>query len=90
MRYLKLAVGVLLVIGGIVVTFGGAAGLFFYFTTCFGARGGSFEALYCQHVPVAQVTTAWLLIGIVLDVAAVFTLRLRNRRWIPSRAYSSN
>jgi hypothetical protein len=86
MRYLKLAIGVMLVIGGVIVTFGGASGLFFYFTTCFGAPPGSFEAMYCRNVPVVPVTTAWLIVGLLLDVAAVFTLRFRDRRWMPSRA----
>lgn len=86
MRYLKLAVGVVLVIGGIVVTFGGAAGVFFYLTTCFGARAGSFEALYCQHNGIVAVTAMWLVVGLVLDVAAVLTLRFRDRRWTSMRS----
>jgi hypothetical protein len=86
MRYLKLGVGVLLVIAGVIVTFGGASGVFFYFTTCFGAPPGSFDAIYCRNVPVVSVTTAWLIVGLLLDVAAVITLRFRNRRWTPARA----
>lgn len=81
MRYLKLAIGVLLVIAGVVVTFGGASGLFFYFTTCFGAPTGSFDAFFCQSNAIVPVTMAWLVIGLVLDVAAVVTLRFRDRRW---------
>jgi hypothetical protein len=86
MRYVKLAVGVLLVIGGVIGTFGGASGVFFYFTTCFGAPAGSFDAIYCRNVPVVSVTTAWLIVGLVLDVAAFVTLRFRNRRWTPMRS----
>ena len=86
MRYLKLAVGVVLVVGGMIVTFGGASGLFFSFTTCFGAPSGSIEPIDCRHVPVVPVTAAWLIVGLLLDVAAVFTLRFRNRRRLPSRA----
>jgi hypothetical protein len=86
MRYLKLAAGVVLVIGGIIVTFGGAAGVFSYFTTCFGAPAGSFEALYCQHNAIVPVTAAWLIVGVILDVAAVITLRFRTRRWTPARS----
>jgi hypothetical protein len=84
MRYVKLAVGVLLVIAGVIVTFGGASGVFFFFTTCFGAPPGSFEALYCQNNAIVLVTTAWLIVGLLLDVAAVVTLRFRDRRWTPS------
>jgi hypothetical protein len=86
MRYLKLAVGVLLVIGGVILTFGGGYGLVFYFTTCFGAPAGSLDALYCHYNSVLPVTTAWLAIGLLFDAAAVFTLRFRDRRWLPARA----
>jgi hypothetical protein len=86
MRYVKLAVGVLLVISGGIVTFGGVSGAVFYFTTCFGAPAGSFAATYCRNVPVVPVTAAWLIVGLVLDVAAFATLRFRNRRWTPVRS----
>lgn len=83
---MKLAVGVLLVIAGVIATFGAANGVFFFFTTCLGAPARSFEATYCRNVPVVPVTGVWLIVALVLDVAAVVTLRLRNRRWTTMRS----
>jgi hypothetical protein len=44
MRYAKLGLGVLLTIGGAIVTFGGVAGAFFFYHHCVGVASGSLEA----------------------------------------------
>jgi hypothetical protein len=64
MRYAKLGLGVLLTIGGAIVTFGGVARAFFFFHHCVGVASGSLEAAYCHENHVAPVAVTWLVGGL--------------------------
>lgn len=81
MRYLKLALGVILTSAGLSATFVGLSGVIFYLSTCFRAATGTLDANFCQAASVGRDTILWLLAAIGLDVGAVAAIRHRGQPW---------
>ena len=77
-RYLKLGLGVLLLISGAFATVGAVIEGFWYVTSCLGSSDAPSQ-LFCP----SGITEIFLLVvaAVLLDVGAFMALRHRTRRW---------
>jgi hypothetical protein len=80
-RYAKLALGVLLAIAGLLVTFGAVFGIVWYVQNCVGAVPGSIVSEVCQRSSSARVAATWVIVALMLDGAAVVVIRGRRVPW---------